>query len=114
MNQVILHLTTGDARDQKRLFTQINNIKHELPECEIEVVAHGEAAGMLLNQPGTFTAEIQEQMKRKVVFAVCRNSLTALGVTAQDLITGVNVVNSALAHIIMRQQQSWGYIKIGS
>jgi intracellular sulfur oxidation DsrE/DsrF family protein len=53
-------------------------------------------------------------MIRKVVFAVCRNSLTALGATAQDLITGVNVVNSALAHIIMRQQQSWGYIKIGS
>ena len=78
MNKVILHLTTGDARDQKRLFTQINNIKRELPECEIEVVVHAAAAGMMLNQPGIFAAEIKEHTERKVVFAVCRNSLNAL------------------------------------
>lgn len=113
MNKVILHLTTGDARDQKRLFTQINNIKRELPECEIEVVVHAAAAGMMLNQPGIFAAEIKEHTERKVVFAVCRNSLNALNAADQDLISGVKVVNSALAHIILRQQQNWAYIKIG-
>lgn len=114
MNQVILHITSGDDQIQKRLFTQINNIRRELPECEIEVVAHAAAARMMLNHPGIFAAEIKEYIGRKVAFAVCKNSLNPLNAADQDLISGVKVVNSALAHIILHQQQSWAYIKIGN
>ncbi len=78
------------------------------------MVVHSEAAKMMLNQPGIFAVEIKEHIKRKVAFSVCKNSLNTLNATGQDLISGVKVVNSALAHIIVRQKQSWAYIKIGN
>lgn len=113
MNHVILHLSSGGKQIQRHLFTQISNIKRELPQCQVEVVTQGETTKML-KRSSIYFDEIQEKMRNNTVFTACRNSLNALHVEAQDLINGVKVVNSALAHIIIRQQQNCAYIKIGN
>lgn len=112
MKKVILHITTDDRSIQKRLFNQIKNIKNELTQHHIEVVAHAAAAEMMVTTLSYFKTEIEEIADTNVCFLVCQDSLNSLKAKQKDLITGVQIMSSALAYIITEQEDGCTYVKI--
>ncbi len=113
MNKVVLHISTGDETVHKKLIVQLDNIKKGLPECTIEVVVHADAIYMLLADTSKITKQIRRRRNRHMKFLVCNNSLVGVNRPSIDLIKGVEVINSALIHLVQRQQQHWAYIKMG-
>lgn len=111
MQKVILHISTSDTINQKRIFSQITNILNELPDSIIEVATHADATTMLFKE-GQFIDQI-ESIHDQVTFLACENSLRSHNKGASDLSERVRIVPSTLAHIITRQSEGWVYIKIG-
>ena len=114
LHRVVFQVTKGEAADQKQAIGQLNNILRALPNAEIEVICHGKALPMVLDVQSSVKEEIADLISRGIVFAACENTMSRAKVSKEDLILGVITVPSALAEIILKQEQGWAYIKAGN
>ncbi|MDN3690142.1 DsrE family protein [Cyclobacterium jeungdonense] len=114
VHRVVFQVTKGEAVDQEQAIGQLNNILRALPNAEIEVICHGKALPLLLKDESKVTDGVTDLLTRGVVFAACENTMRRAKATKEDLISGVITVPSALAEIIIKQEQGWAYIKAGN
>ncbi|WP_162339605.1 DsrE family protein [Cyclobacterium salsum] len=114
VHRVVFQVTKGEAADQEQAIGQLNNILRALPNAEIEVICHGKALPLLLDAQSQVKSGITDLLSRGVVFAACENTMRRAGASKDDLISGVITVPSALAEIIIKQEQGWAYIKAGN
>lgn len=114
VHRVVFQVTKGETADQQQVIGQLNNILRALPQAEIEVICHGKALPLVLRTQSSVKDEVTDLITRGVVFAACENTMSRAKVGKGDLISGVTTVPSALAEIILKQEQGWAYIKAGN
>ena len=80
------------------------------PSASIELVAHGPGLrGLMMDSP--IAADVLAAASRGVTFQACGNTMSREGVTREQLLTGVGVVESGLALLVIRQQLGWAYVR---
>lgn len=114
VHRVVFQVTKGETADQEQVIGQLNNILRALPNAEIEVICHGKALPLLLEAESQVRDGIIDLLTRGVAFAACENTMRRAKAKQDDLISGVTTVPSALAEIILKQEQGWAYIKAGN
>lgn len=114
VHRVVYQVTKGESADQEQVIGQLNNILRALPNAEIEVICHGKALPLVLDAKSQVKEGIKDLLTRGVVFAACENTMRRAKASKEDLISGVTTVPSALAEIILKQEQGWAYIKAGN
>ncbi len=114
VHRVIFQVTKGEPADQQQVIGQLNNILRALPKAEIEVICHGTSLPLVLEAQSDVKDGITDLQNRGVVFAACENTMQKAKASKEDLISGVITVPSALAEIIIKQEQGWALIKAGN
>ncbi len=108
---VVVHLSEDDPVRQASVLRNTANLVRALGrDTVIEVVAHG--PGVELCTGGTGLAETLAGLQRKgVTVSACANTLAARELSQADLLPGVTVVDSGVAHLVRRQREGWSYLR---
>src|SRR5690606_24957672 len=113
-NNVIIQVARVEKADHHSIVGQINNLLNALPDANIKVVFQGQALSLLLVRESRVQTEVESLVKAGVVFAACRNAMERAKIMETDLIPGVGIVPSALAEVVLKQNQGWAYLRIGT
>ncbi len=111
-HKVVIHLSSQDAEVHKGLIQQLKNLLSALEDVSIEVVTNGPGIYFLLS-PSPLASLLERLRNNGVVFLVCRNSLKAKNIEESTLPSYTQVVPAAVAHLVIRQEEGWSYIKAG-
>ena len=113
MNDVaslVLHVPA--AGDLMAVIRSVDNLRRELgDQVVIEVVAHGPGLEVLLAESAV-AAQVADRLAAGVAFTGCQNTLNGRGLTSADLVPGVAVAGSGLAHAAQRQWQGYAYVRL--
>lgn len=111
--RVMLQLTSDDE-------TTINNILHNainiqdfygMDYVEVAVIAYGPGMEALYADTSPVKDRITSQQKYGVSFIGCGNTMDATGHEPDELIEGVEWVESGIAEIIERRLDGWVYVR---
>ena len=108
--RVVVQLNSEQTPVQKATLGQIQNMLKSGESIDIELVIHGAAADLLLPGAGQL-AHMEDVHARGVRVLVCQNTLQARGWTPDDLPVWIEVVDSAVVHLIKRQHEGWAYLR---
>ena len=112
--RVVFDLTSRDSLDQKAVVRWIGEISATSPDARIEVVMYGKGFELVMPDRSTRLAEVQAATKNpNVAFKVCAIALKNNSVSQDQLIKEVQTVPDGIHEIVMKQQEGWGYIKVG-
>lgn len=110
--RAVLQLSTNDAAVHKSLVQQLNNIRNAPGVIQLELVTHGPGIDLLLKD-APFERELRLACDQGVRFLVCANTLQSRNTDSSVLTSFVEIIPSALVHLIKRQSEGWSYIKAG-
>ena len=112
--RAIFQLSSGDETVINSTASQISNLQKALPgQVEIELVCHGRSLPFVINEGGHWTLVIHQLAATGVTIVACENMLKANGKSANDLPGEIRSVPSAIAEIVIKQQEGWSYVKAG-
>ncbi len=108
---VVVQLADGGKEAMVAVMRNIDNLLQALgADCPIELVAHGAGlSAVTIDSP--VAAAVLTAISRGVRVDACRNTMRRQGVSAAALLAGVSVVDSGLAHLVVRQRQGWSYVR---
>jgi|694.fasta_scaffold02101_40 intracellular sulfur oxidation DsrE/DsrF family protein len=109
--KVVWDLSSSDTTTQAAVFRQMNNVRAEMPDVELEVVFHGKGIYTVMKDSIQFRSRIKIAKEMGVSMVVCNNSMKRLKIDAKELASEVVIVPSAMAQLIKKQAQGWSYIK---
>lgn len=108
---VVVHLAEEAADRHRAVLQNVRNLRVALgPDVPIELVAHGPGVDLLTGVSGERDA-LAEVAGLGVRAHACRNTLNARGLGDADLLPGVGVVDSGVAHLARRQLAGWAYLR---
>lgn len=110
---VVIQLSNGSEEVLRATANQITNLRSELPKLKIELVIHGNAIESALTENNIGENIWRNLPELKVDLLVCRNSLSSRQLSSADVMAGVKITSSAVAHLVVRQQEGWSYLKAG-
>lgn len=111
--KAVIQLSNDDSQVQKSVIGQIANLMAALPDIRIELVIHSRGINLVFkNNHREFLLESLVK-SGKVKIMVCNNTLKSMNLHAEDLIPAAEIIPSAIAHLVIRQQEGWSYIKGG-
>jgi intracellular sulfur oxidation DsrE/DsrF family protein len=111
--KTVFHINSGDASKQSELLGNIQNLmEDETVEVEdIAVVINSNAIDMV--EEGSEASEfVEEFLDKDVEFNACSNSLENRGIEEEDVIDGIEIVNSGVGRLNELQNQEYNYVKI--
>jgi intracellular sulfur oxidation DsrE/DsrF family protein len=112
--KVAFDLTSRDTLDQKAVLRWIKEITTANPQAEIEVVMYGAGFELVMPERSKFIPEVEAAMRnRNVEFKVCETSLRNGLVSKEKLLARVETVPDGIHELVEKQQETWGYIKVG-
>ena len=112
--RVVFDLTSRDSLDQKAVMRWIREISASSPKAELEVVMYGKGFELVMPDRTTKLSDVQEAVKNpNVTFKVCEIALKNNNVPREQIIKEAQTVPDGIHEIVMRQQEGWGYIKVG-
>ena len=112
--RVVFDLTSRDTLDQKAVMRWVTEISAEHPEAKLEVVMYGKGFELVMPEKSAVLGDVRSALKRpNVSFTVCRMALKHNKIDDSQLAEGVQTVPDGVYEIISKQQQGWGYIKVG-
>ena len=109
--KAVWDLSSSDTTTQAAVFRQMNNVRAEMPDVELEVVFHGKGIYTVMKDSIQFRSRIKIAKEMGVSMVVCNNSMKRLKIDAKELASEVVIVPSAMAQLIKKQAQGWSYIK---
>lgn len=109
--KAVWDISSPDTTVQAAVFRQINNVRAEIPDVEVEVVFHGKGIYTVMKDSTQFKERIKTAKEMGVNMVVCNNSMKRLKVDAKELTHEVVVVPSAMVELIKKQAAGWSYIK---
>jgi intracellular sulfur oxidation DsrE/DsrF family protein len=113
-HNIVMQLTSNDAKVHKGLVKQLNNLKDGWGgDLSVELVLHGPGVDFLRDSVTKFAPEIAKLKARGVVFAVCENSLRERKIDKSEIIAGHEYVKMGIGEIVLKQEEGWSYIKAG-
>jgi len=92
----------------------VRNLLKEVPEEDASVyfVANGSAVNLFRKDRAThYVSTIEELHKAGARFLMCKNSITNLGLTMEDLIKPCERVPAGIVELIRLQQDGYAYVK---
>jgi len=107
-------LTSRDSLDQKAVLRWIRETSTASPEVQIEVVMYGKGFELVMPERSAFIADVRDAMKNpNVSFKVCAMAMRNNNIEKSQLLPGVETVPDGLRELVTKQQEHWGYIKVG-
>ncbi|GGH20732.1 hypothetical protein GCM10007423_01300 [Dyadobacter endophyticus] len=114
MYKAIIQLTSDDRRVYRSMIRQVNNLLDYFSgDIQVRIVCHGASLPFCMAESNVFQSEIQALLLRRVVVVVCHNMLVSNGKSETGLIAGLEIIPSAIADLVIKQQQGWSYVKAG-
>lgn len=110
--KVVIQLSDNSSSVQKATLQQLYNLKEALPDVLIELVTHSKGIDLLM-QGSPWHDILGNLSEKNIKFLVCQNTLKDREGDAAQLLTFAEVIPSAVAHIVLRQQAGWSYLKAG-
>lgn len=115
VHRVVMQLSSGDSVVHKGLINNLRNLKAGWGDSvQVEVVVHGPGIDFVHKDRSTQQKEIQEMIDKGIEIVVCKNTMTQKKVPADKLLPRIGIVPMGVGEIIMKQEQGWSYIKVGS
>jgi hypothetical protein len=112
--RVVFDLTSRDSLDQKAVLRWIGEVSRSSPNAHMEVVMYGKGFELVVPTRSAYAAQVQEAMKNpNVKFKACAVALKNNNVDKSELLAGVETVPDGIYEIVAKQQDNWGYIKVG-
>src|SRR6478609_2812204 len=112
--RVVFDLTSRDTLDQKAVLRWIREVGTSSPKAQMEVVMYGKGFELVMPERSAFANDVKEALKNpNVSFKVCAVALRNNNVDKSQLLAGVGTVPDGIYEIVSKQQDHWGYIKVG-
>lgn len=112
--RVIFDLTSRDSLDQKAVLRWIREVGTLRPDAQMEVVMYGKGFELVMPERSAAITDVNAAMKNpNVTFTVCAIALRNNNVDKSQLLPGVQTVPDGIYEIVSKQQENWGYIKVG-
>lgn len=112
--RIVFDLTSRDTLDQKAVLRWLKEVGTASPDAQMEVVMYGKGFELVMPERSAFAANVQEAMKNpNVAFRVCAIALKNNNVDKSQLLPGVQTVPDGIYELVSKQQDHWGYIKVG-
>lgn len=112
--KVVIHLNSDDTSKQSELLGNLKNLKKDdrIEVDDIQVLLNADA--VLMTEQGSAASEyLKEKIEEGVTFNVCSNSVeNREKVSREDLIGGLEIVESGIGTLNLLQDQGYNYIKI--
>lgn len=112
--RVAFDLTSRDTLDQKAVLRWLKEVGTSSPNAQMEVVMYGKGFELVMPERSAFVADVNQAMKNpNVSFKVCAIALKNNNVVQSQLLPQVEVVPDGIYELVAKQQDHWGYIKVG-
>lgn len=110
--KVVFDITSASPVGQQAVVREAGLIKKANPNAQVEVVVYGQALDLLVKDKSAHAADIEDLVKKNVVFKACHVAMDHHHITESQLIPGVGTVPDGIYEIIRKQREGWGYIKV--
>lgn len=112
--KVVFDMSSKDTVNQQAIVREIGLITGASPEAKLEVVIYGQGLDLAVNGRSGQQPAVEKLIKEnKASFKVCAMTLARNNIDKSQLVPGVEVVPDGIYEIISKQQEGWGYIKVG-
>ena len=112
--KVVFDMTSRDSVNQQAIIREIGLITDASPNAKLEVVIYGQGLDLAVNGRSPQQSNVEKIISgNKAVFKVCAMTMKRNNITKEQLVPGVEVVPDGIYEIISKQQEGWGYIKVG-
>lgn len=112
--KVVFDMSSKDTINQQAIVREIGLIKDANPDARLEVVIYGQGLDLAVNGRSMQQAAVEKIIAgNKASFKVCEMTLKRNNIDKSQLVPGVEVVPDGIYEIISKQQDGWGYIKVG-
>lgn len=110
--KAVWDISSSDTALQATVFRQINNVRAQIPDVEVEIVFHGKGVFAVMKDSTQFKERIKIAKDKGVNIVVCNNSLKRLNIDPNQISSDVLVIPSAMAELIKKQADGWSYLKV--
>jgi intracellular sulfur oxidation DsrE/DsrF family protein len=112
--KVVFDMSSKDTINQQAVTREISLIKGVSPDAKLEVVVYGQGLDLVVQGRSAQQPVVQKLIAdNKAGFKVCAMTLKRNNITKEQLVPGVEIVPDGIYEIISKQQEGWGYIKVG-
>lgn len=112
--KVVFDMSSKDTVNQQAIVREIGLITGANPDAKLEVVLYGQGLDLAVKDRSPQQAAVQKLIaENKASFKVCAMTMKRNNIDQSQLVPGVEVVPDGIYEIISKQQQGWGYIKVG-
>ena len=112
--KVVFDMSSRDSINQQAIVREIGLITDANPNAKLEVVIYGQGLDLAVSGRSPQQASVEKIISGgKATFKVCAMTLKRNNITKDQLVPGVEVVPDGIYEIISKQQEGWGYIKVG-
>jgi intracellular sulfur oxidation DsrE/DsrF family protein len=112
--KVVFDMSSRDTVNQQAIVREIGLITGATPDAKLEVVIYGQGLDLAVKDRSPQQAAVQKLIaENKASFKVCAMTMKRNNIDQSQLVPGVEVVPDGIYEIISKQQQGWGYIKVG-
>ncbi len=112
--KVVFDMSSKDTINQMAIVREIGLITGASPDAKLEVVIYGQGLDLAVKDRSPQQAAMEKLIAdNKASFKVCAMTMKRNNIDKSQLVPGVEVVPDGIYEIISKQQQGWGYIKVG-
>ena len=112
--KVVFDLSSRDSVNQQSVVREIGLITDANPNAKLEVVIYGQGLDLAVNGRSPQQANVEKIISGgKASFKVCAMTMKRNNITKDQLVPGVEVVPDGIYEIVSKQQDGYGYIKVG-
>jgi intracellular sulfur oxidation DsrE/DsrF family protein len=112
--KVVFDMSSKDSVNQQSVIREIGLITGANPDASLEVVIYGQGLDLAVKDRSAQQSAVQKLIADgKASFKVCAMTLNRNHIDKDQLVPGVEIVPDGIYEIISKQQEGWGYIKVG-
>lgn len=112
--KVVFDMSSRDSVNQQAIVREIGLISGASPDAKIEVVIYGQGLDLAVNGRSPQQAAVQKIIAdKKASFKVCAMTMKRNNIDQSQLVPGVEIVPDGIYEIVSKQQEGWGYVKVG-
>jgi uncharacterized protein len=112
--KVVFDMSSRDTINQQAIIREIGLITGASPDAKLEIVIYGQGMDLVVRDRSSQQSAVEKLIaENKASFKVCAMTMKRNNIDKSQLVSGVEVVPDGIYEIISKQQQGWGYIKVG-
>lgn len=112
MQKVVFQVSAGDPKIWNLTLNNAKNVQQELgaKNVDIEIVAYGPGIGMLKFDYAVAN-RIDEAVAEGVKVVACENTMKALKLTKDDMLSSTGFVPAGVIELMKKQKEGYAYIR---